>query len=115
MAECHISIWSAGKSAHCMTRSNMSTAGKNDARLNFRLPGELKRTIEQAAAHLGQSVSDFAVSALVQNARQVIEQHDVTQLSDRDRDVFISLLDDVDAGPNRALSAAAKKYREDGD
>jgi uncharacterized protein (DUF1778 family) len=37
----------------------MSTTARNDARLNFRLPAELKALIEQAAA-LGQSVSDFA-------------------------------------------------------
>jgi len=49
----------------------MSTAG-SDARLNFRLSSELKETIEQAAAELGQSVSDFAVSTLVQSARKVL-------------------------------------------
>jgi len=42
---------------------------KSDARLNFRLPEELKATIEKAAAQLGQSVSDFAVSTLVREAR----------------------------------------------
>ena len=31
---------------------------KNDARLNFRLTGELKKTIEAAASEMGQSVSD---------------------------------------------------------
>ena len=36
----------------------------NDARLNFRLPADLKQTIEEAAARLGQSVTDFAVSTL---------------------------------------------------
>ena len=44
----------------------MSTV-KSDARLNFRLPVELKATIERAAAQLGQSVSDFAVSTLVRH------------------------------------------------
>ncbi|HQU42821.1 MAG TPA: hypothetical protein PK867_08410 [Pirellulales bacterium] len=31
---------------------------KNEARLNVRLPAELNRTIEEAAAQLGQTVSD---------------------------------------------------------
>ena len=35
-------------------------ATKNEARLNVRLPAELKRTIEEAAAQLGQTVSDLA-------------------------------------------------------
>jgi len=52
----------------------MSTAG-NDARLNFRLSSELKQTIEQAAAVLGQSVSEFAVSTLVEFARKVLQEN----------------------------------------
>jgi uncharacterized protein (DUF1778 family) len=83
----------------------------NDARLNFRLPTELKETIEQAAACLGQSVSDFAVSTLVQTARTVIEQDNGTRLSNKDRDLFLSLLDHKDLRPTRALAAAARKYK----
>jgi uncharacterized protein (DUF1778 family) len=90
----------------------MSThAPTNDARLNFRLPTELKQTIEEAAARVGQSVSDFAVSTLVRTARDVIEQGNVTRLSNRDRDIFTSLLDDKDARPNQALLAAAERYK----
>ncbi|HUT94800.1 MAG TPA: DUF1778 domain-containing protein [Thermoguttaceae bacterium] len=90
----------------------MASDAKNDARLNFRLPSELKQTIQQAAAHLGQSVNDFAVSTLVETARRVIEQHHVTRLSNRDRDLFISLMDDASAEPNLALVAAAEEYNE---
>lgn len=90
----------------------MSTV-KSDARLNFRLPVELKATIERAAAQLGQSVSDFAVSTLVRTAREVIREHDVTELSDRDRDLFISLLEDADASANETLRAAADRYKKE--
>ena len=85
--------------------------GARDARLNFRLPSDLKEVIEEAAASLGQSVSDFAVSTLVQQARSVIEQRNGTTLSDRDRDRFITLLDDAEARPNAALVKAAKRYK----
>jgi uncharacterized protein (DUF1778 family) len=85
--------------------------GARDARLNFRLSSDLKEVIEEAAAFLGQSVSDFAVSTLTQQARSVIEQRNVTLLSDRDRDRFIALLDDVEARPNAALIKAAKRYK----
>ena len=88
----------------------MTTTAGNDARLNFRLPGKLKRLIEQAATESGQSVSQFAVSTLVRNAREVIRHHDRTELSNRDRDIFLTLLDDVEAQPNAALTAAAKEY-----
>ncbi len=90
----------------------MPTHAKNDARLNFRVPTQLKAVIEEAAAALGQSVSDFAVSTLVQTARTVIRQRSVTELSNRDRDVFIALLDDVNAKPNKALADAAKRYKK---
>jgi len=93
--------------------SEVSTT--QDARLNFRLPADLKDTIEEAASHLGQSVTDFAVSTLVQNAREVIKQHNVTRLSNRDRDIFTKLLDDADARPNAALAAAARRYKKASD
>jgi uncharacterized protein (DUF1778 family) len=83
----------------------------NDARINFRLPASLKQTIERAAALTGQSVSEFAVSTLVRSARDVIHEHDRTELSNRDRDLFIALLDDADARPNKALAAAARRYK----
>ena len=86
--------------------------GAKDSRLNFRLPAYLKDVIEEAAASLGQSVSDFAVSTLVQQARSVIEQRNVTTLSDSDRDRFMALLDDAEAKPNATLVKAAKRYRK---
>jgi uncharacterized protein (DUF1778 family) len=86
--------------------------GARDARLNFRLPADLKVVIEEAAAALGQSVSDFAVSTLVRQARSVLEQRNVTALGDRDRDRFVALLDDAEARPNAALLKAARRYRK---
>ena len=84
---------------------------KHDARLNFRLGSELKQTIEQAAAELGQTVSEFAVSTLVRQAQEVIQQSQQTRLSNRDRRRFLEALEDVDAQPNEALISAATKYR----
>jgi len=89
----------------------MPKKATRQARLNFRLSPELKEVIEAAAAHLGQSVSDFAVSTLVQSARGVIHEHDVTTLSNRDRDIFLALLDDADAKPNETLKKAAERYK----
>ncbi len=91
----------------------MSTSSRGDARLNFRLPSELKTVIEQAAGYLGQSVNEFAVSTLVRSAHDVIEQHDRTELSKKDRDVFQAMLDDLNAIPNAELAAAAEKYQQD--
>ena len=85
---------------------------KSDARLNFRLAGELKKTIEDAAAQMGQTVSDFAISTLVQAARKVLLEQQVTQLSDRDRQRFVEMLDDESTSPNSALVQAAARYKK---
>ncbi|MEJ7617043.1 MAG: DUF1778 domain-containing protein [Pyrinomonadaceae bacterium] len=83
---------------------------ENIARLNFRLPTEVKDVIERAAVVSGLTVTDFAINALVNSAHEVLEQHQTRTLSDRDRDVFLALLDS-DQEPNEALKKAAKDYK----
>lgn len=87
-------------------------SASSDARINFRLSSELKQTIEDAAAQMGQSISDFAVSTLVQTARKILHEQQVTRLSERDRERFVALLDDESTKPNEALVKAAKRYKK---
>lgn len=89
----------------------MSSA-RSDSRINFRLSSELKRTIEDAAAEMGQSVSDFAISTLVQSARKILQEQQATRLSERDRKRFAAMLDDESSKPNDALMKAAKRYKK---
>jgi uncharacterized protein (DUF1778 family) len=89
----------------------MSAGIATDACLNVQLPIECKQVIEQAAAHLGQTVSEFAVGALVRSAHEVIEQHERTVLTNRDRDTFLEILNNLNAEPNEALQAAAENYK----
>ena len=84
----------------------------SDARINFRLSSDLKKTIEDAAAEMGQSISDFAISTLVQTARKILQDQQVTRLSERDRQQFVTLLDDESSKPNEALVKAAKRYKK---
>lgn len=86
--------------------------GKNEARINFRLSSELKETIENAATELGQSVSDFAVSTLVQEARKILHEQQVTRISERDRKHVLAMLDDESSKPNDALKKAASRYKK---
>lgn len=88
----------------------MATTPKQ-ARLDFRLSKELKDLIDQAASLTGQSVSDFAVSILAEHARRIVRENGITMLSNRDRDIFLAMLDS-DAGPNAALRRAAKWYQK---
>ncbi len=89
----------------------MPTKTRRHAQLTVPISAELKRVIEDAAAALGQSVDEFAVSSLVQTARGVMQQQAVTKLSDRDREVFVGLLDDARVKPNKALRLAAARYK----
>lgn len=85
---------------------------KNDDRLDFRLDSEAKRVIEQAAALSGQTVKQFAVSTLVQSAEEVLERRRTVHLSNRDRDLFLAMLD-ADEGPNQVLREAAERFKRD--
>ena len=88
----------------------MASTIRNNARINVRLPVELKQTIEEAAAALGQTVSEFAISTVVREARQVLHNAQITRLSNQDRDRFLKALDAKDSRPNAALKAAARRY-----
>lgn len=90
----------------------MSNVSDNNPGIDFHLPAELKHVVEQAAALRGQSLDDFAVSTVVENAQRVILQHQVTELSNRDRDIFRALLDDDSSEPTEALMASAESYKE---
>jgi uncharacterized protein (DUF1778 family) len=89
----------------------MATARTKEARLNFRLPSDLKEVIEEAATAMGQSVSDYAIATLVKSSQTVLQQSQTTVVSSRDRKSFMALLDNLDAKPNRALRAAAHRYK----
>ena len=57
-----------------------------------------------------QTVTQFAIATLVKAAHESIQHAALTELSIRDRDVFLEMLDS-DAEPNAALKKAAKRYR----
>ena len=79
-------------------------------RLDMRLDAQNKKLLEQAAAVQGQTVSSFAVAALVEKARDVLARHQTTQLTQRDMKQFARLLR-ADEAPNSALRAAARRLK----
>lgn len=96
-----------------MATATNPNAPVRDARLDFRLQSEHKRLIEQAAMASGQTVSEFALSRLLDVARETVERATTTQLSRRDREVFLALISE-EFEPNEALQAAAERYRRRG-
>jgi len=95
-----------------VTATNSETPAR-DARLDFRLQSEHKRLIEQAAVASGQTLSEFALSRLIDAARETVEKANTTQLNRRDREIFLALIS-ADAEPNEALKVAADRYRRRG-
>jgi len=92
----------------------MASFPQSNARMEFRLPATLKKEIERAAAVENRSLTDFAIASLAEAARGVLadqSRHEHVQLSRRDRDRFLKMLDAPPA-PNTALLAAARKHRQ---
>ncbi len=82
-----------------------------EARLSIRLPAHIKERIEEAAILSGMSVTDFTISNMAQTADSVIERHHRRVLSNRDRDIFLAMLD-ADNEPNEKLKEAFKSWKE---
>ncbi len=81
------------------------------SRMNFRLPLEIKDKIEKAATLSGLTVTDFAINALSNSAEEVLEKNQTRRLSDRDRDIFLAMLES-DEEPNDELKKAAADYKK---
>lgn len=81
------------------------------ARLDFRLPEADKQLLESAAAMSGQSITDFALSALRARAAEVKERYERTKLTDEDRALFLAIVDNSE--PSESLERAAAKYKAD--
>lgn len=80
-------------------------------RLDMRINSQAKMIIERAASITGQTLTDFAVSNLVQSAMETIERYEKLVLSDRDRDRFLAALDRP-AKPLPALAKAARLHAQ---
>jgi uncharacterized protein (DUF1778 family) len=78
-------------------------------RLEARVSSQEKNLFARAAAIQGRTLSEFVVSSLHEAASRAIQNHEVIQLTDRDRQAFISALLNPPE-PSANLKAAAKRY-----
>ena len=88
----------------------LTSARSHSKRLNFRVAKDQKSLIEQAAAASCQTVSAFAVSHLVADARVVLRDEEAVIRSARDRERFLTLIESPPE-PNEALRKGAELYR----
>lgn len=80
-------------------------------RMDFRLDRTAKLRIERAASLTGQSVSAFAIAALLREANSVLAENEVIALNAEASRSFLKRLD-ADIKPNRKLKLAAKRHAE---
>jgi uncharacterized protein (DUF1778 family) len=83
----------------------------NPTRLDIRLKPDTKDLIQQAAELRNETLTQFVISTLSEAAEKVVAAHERTVLSDRDRDLFLKLLD-APPKPNKALKTAAMRHRK---
>lgn len=77
-------------------------------RLEMRLTTEQKELLERAAEISGQALTGFALSHLLEMAREVIDRQQRTVLSLRDGRRFLEVLE-TDAAPAPSLVAAVRR------
>jgi uncharacterized protein (DUF1778 family) len=89
----------------------MAVRDRKEERIETRLPAEAKQQIEYAAELQGRSVSDFVVSAALEQAAKVIEQQKMIRLSLADSATLAEAILRP-ALPNAKAVAAARRYKE---
>lgn len=84
---------------------------RKQGRIETRLPVKAKRQIEYAAVLQGRSVSDFVVSAALEQASRVIEGQKIIRLSIDDSLTLAKLILNPPEPTMKAVTAA-RRYKE---
>lgn len=92
-----------------MIMSETSKAKNN--RIDLRVTLEQKEVLERAAALKGVSLSAYTLFHLLPAAKQEVDSHEKLVLSNHDRDLFMSVMDNPPELAGK-LKGVIKKYRE---
>jgi uncharacterized protein (DUF1778 family) len=79
-------------------------------RIEARISSAKKMVLKNAAELSGRTLTDFVIDSAYEEAMRLIQEHQQLHLSMKDSELFIKALLRPPK-PNRALSAAAKKYK----
>lgn len=80
-----------------------------EARLEIRVSAEIKALLDEAAASVGLSTSAFVLATVTPRAREVVQQHEMMELSAAESQAFVHQLLNP-AEPSAALRQAAARY-----
>ena len=78
-----------------------------EKRIEFRVPDEAKKTIEDAARLLNVSLSSYILEVVLKQARLDLAQHENLVLSNKDRDNLMNAL----ANPPEANEELKKLFK----
>lgn len=87
------------------------TSQPKDSRIDLRVTQEQKELLERAAALKGVSLSAYTIFYLLPIARQDIDFHERLVLSNRDRDLFLSVMENPPPLKGK-LKATIQKFRQ---
>jgi uncharacterized protein (DUF1778 family) len=85
--------------------------GARTARIEARVPEALKAQLARAAALRGQSLSDFVLTTAAAAARDVLREHEILELTERDQQALAAALLEPEP-PSERLVRAARWYRD---
>lgn len=86
------------------------TSSPKDSRIDLRVTQEQKELLEKAASLRGISLSAYTLFYLLPIAKQEIADQEKLVLSDRDRDLFMSVMENPPELQGN-LKTAIKKYQ----
>ena len=89
----------------------MSVSSKTN-RIDLRVSKEQKELLETAASIKGISLSAYLLANCLEIAKADIAKHQKLVLSDRDRDLFLSLIANPPK-PNQDLVEAMKEFQQE--
>lgn len=87
------------------------TSSAKDSRIDLRVTLEQKELLERAASLKGVSLSAYTLFHVLPAAKQEVDAHERLVLSNRDRDLFMSIIENPPELKGK-LKSAIKKYRE---
>jgi len=92
-------------------KTSRNNEEKADARIYARMNAKIKQRIQHAADLRGLDMSAYIVSTLAAAADKTIREHEVMELSQRDREAFANAILNPQP-PNEHLLTAAKLYQD---
>ncbi len=89
----------------------MTKYANKEERLQVRLDRDAKQVLEKAARYENQTLSGFVLTKALDEARQVIDRHEILRINEQDWGQVMAAIDNPPTA-NEALKRAHKRHRQ---